>query len=193
MKKKMGLFALGLSMALFSGCGSVDDVVNDLVDDQIEEQVDQIEDQVDQVEDQVDQVLLNTPTEVTKNIVGNWLTACVTTDSGSEIERLIFEAAGTGQYKSGYFSAPGCNDADAIGSEEDTFNYTIGEATTGSNGEAAVELDYGVSGETYYSMVNFATVDKMNTATSDDGDTNDGGTPETRENVFESEWAFTRQ
>jgi len=186
MKKKMGLIALGLSMALLSGCGSDSDTVVDQV-------VDQIDDQVDQIEDQVDQVVLNTPAEVTKNIVGNWLSACVTTGSGSEIASLIFEAAGTGQYKSREFSTPGCNDANAISSEEDTFTYTIGEATTGSMDEAAVELDFGISGDAYYSMVHFSTVDKMNIATSDDGDTNDGETSETRENVFESEWALTRQ
>lgn len=176
MKKKMGLIALGLSMALLSGCGSSDDIIDNIVDDIVD-----------------DAGVLNTPVVVEKNIVGNWLTACITTGSGSEIERLIFDANGTGQYKSGEFSAPGCNDADAISSEEDTFNYTIGEATTGSKGEAAVELDYGVSGETYYTMVHFATVDNMNTASSEDDDINDGGTPETRENVFDSDYTFTRQ
>jgi len=177
MTKRMGLMALGLSMVLLSGCDSTDDIVNNIVDDIVD-----------------DTGVLNTPAVVEKNIVGEWLTACHSTDNGgSEIDRVIFVNDGTGQYEGAEYFTPGCNEADINERWEGTFTYTIGEATTGSAGEDAVELDIVVDDvENYYTMANFTTVDAFNMASSEDGDTNDGATLETRENVFH-DWPYTRQ
>ncbi len=178
--------ALGLSMALLSGCGSSDDIVDNIVDNTVDDIVSDTSDS-----------LLNTPTVVEKNIIGDWLNACESTDDGgSEIYRVIFNSDSTGEYKEAEFSAPGCNDADAIDSREGRFTYTIGDATSGSNGEDAVEVDFVMLDEgdaAYYTMVHFTTVDKFDMATSEDGDTNDGATPDTRENVFSSSYSYIRQ
>ena len=167
MTKNMGLIALGLSMALLSGCGSDSD--GDIGGGE---------------------VLQNSPAVVENNIVGDWLSACVAVGNGSEIERMILNDSGTGQYTWAEYSAPGCNDADIIDSEDDALTYTIGEATTGSEGEDAVEVNMQAPGIDYYSMVHFVTVDQMNIATGDDMD---GETPETRHNIFDSRWVLTRQ
>jgi len=186
MTKTMGLMALGLSMALLSGCGSSDDIVDNIVDNTVDDIVSDTSDS-----------LLNTPTVVEKNIIGDWLNACEPTDDGgSEIDRVIFETASTGEYKGAEFSAPGCNDADTIESWQGRFTYTIGDATSGSNGEDAIEVNLVLLDEgnaAYYTMLHFTTVDKFNMATSEDGDTNDGKTPDTRENVFSSSYTYIRQ
>ena len=187
MTKTMGLMALGLSMALLSGCGSSDDIIDDVVEDIVDDVVDTID----------PDTLLNTPAVVEKNIVGEWLTACIDTENGgSEIDRAIFANDGTGQYKGGEFSAPGCNDADGIDSWEGTFTYTIGEATSGSAGEDAVELDIVLVDEGnagYYAMAHFITVDSFNMSADDEENGLIGDTPETRSNVFRSGWEYTRQ
>lgn len=182
MKKSMGLMALGLSMALLSGCGSSDDIVNDIVDDIVE-----------------DTEVLNTPAVVEKNIVGTWSVGCVNDDDGSsESDIVILNADGTGGFEGAEYTAPDCNEADEGESWTGSFTYEVGEATVGSNDEAAVELNLevtedGVTGP-YYTMVRFTTADTWLMA--DDGDENaDADTPETREDIFEGneDYVYTRQ
>ena len=62
----------------------------------------------------------------------------------------------------------------------------MGEATLAESGEETVELDVVLSGEdNFYAMISFITKDKYLLSDSEDGDINDGQTPETRENVLE--------
>ena len=168
MTKKMGLMALGLSMALLSGCGSSSD------------------------EGTTDP---NTPDEVAKNIVGTWMTGCMEDDPGwFYVETLTFNANGTGSWEEKEYDAAGCNEADLTETESDNFTYEIGEATQGADGKDAVEID--VTGDQMgdlYTMVRFH-AGKLCFADSDEGDINDGTTPAKRENDFsEPWWPFTKQ
>ena len=189
MTKRMGLIALGLSMALLSGCGAVDDLVEKYTDE--EEYQEEYQEQQDEV--------LNIPSVVGKNIIGIWSQGCVNTlDGSSGSGTLIFSDAINGSYEGADYNAPGCNPGDEVDSWSGAFTYIIGEATKGAGGEDAVDLDLVLSesGNTmdYYTMVRFTAADKFIMA--DDGDENsDADTPETRENIFEGEekWEFTKQ
>jgi len=173
MTKKMGLMALGLSMALLSGCGSNND------DDG----------------GNGGGSTLNTPAEVEKNIVGSWSVGCINDKGGwSETDGAIFNADGTGDHQGAEYDAPGCNPEDEVDSWGGAFTYAVGEATTGSAGEDAVELDIHSEGWDYYTMLHFNDVDKYLMADGDE-DAGEGETPETRNSNFEDEadWIYIRQ
>ena len=184
MTKKMGLMALGLSMALLSGCGSDNDVVDSGVDSGV---------------DAGDSgsggdITLNTPAEVEKNVVGIWSVGCVNDDSDgtSGTDKVTLKDDGTGSYIGADYDAPGCT-GNVIDSWAGSFKYIIGEATTGAAGEAAVEVDLLEEGLDLYTMLHFTSVNTFMMASGgeDDGDS----TPETRSNDFASEadWVYTRQ
>ena len=168
MTKRMGLMALGLSMALLSGCGSDNDVDGGTGD----------------IGDTGDNTTLNTPAEVTKNIVGTWDEGCTEYDGGSETSLLVIND-NKGTFNGSWYPSPDCS-GDAEDSWGGTFTYTIGEATKGSAGEDALELNLIISEdgdiENYYTMAHFYTVDKMGLAHNDDND--EENTPETRHNIF---------
>lgn len=170
MTKKMGLMALGLSMALLSGCGSDDNNTLPTPPAPVDP---------------------NTPTEVVKNIVGTWMTGCVNGDNDSWTDTLTLNADGSGLTKSADYDAPGCNPADEVDSSDEAFTYTIGEATIGSDGEVAVELDAEFEWGMHYTMVHFDAVLDLYVADSDD--INDGETPETRADDFDEDEPFTKQ
>ncbi len=183
MKTKIGLIALGLSIALLSGCSSSDSVVDSVVDPIVDPVVDPV-------------VNLNTPAEVEKNLVGIWNTGCVVDGDSSATDNLSLNADGTGTYASTEYSSPDCNPANEVDSDNGNFTYKVGEATQGSDGRESVEIDIvltDLGNEDYYTMIYFATVDSLQMASSNDGDINDGGTPETRENLFFEDWIHTRQ
>ena len=172
MTKKIGLMALGLSMVFLSGCGSSNN------DGGVTTPPD---------------TNLNTPAAVRENIVGTWMTGCVSDGDGSWKDALILNADGSGSFEGQEYSAIGCNEGDLVSEESANFTYTIGEATTGSEGEEAVEIDVALEGEDIYTMVHVTAVNTFQMAGSDEGDVNDGETPETRENRFYENEVFTRQ
>ena len=190
MTKTMRLMALGLSVVVFTGCSSVEDLVDEYVDDKEEEYQEEYQEQQDEV--------LNIPSVVGKNIIGTWSVGCVNNlDGSSESGTLIFDAI-NGSFAGAEYNALGCYGADEVATWAGTFTYAIGEATTGSTGEDAVELDVVLSenGNTkdYFTMVHFTAADKFIMA--DDGDDNaEADTRDTRENIFEGEekWEYTKQ
>ena len=140
----------------------------------------------------VDLTALNTPAEVEKNIIGTWSKGCRVEGAGSESDTFTFAADGTGSSRGTYYHTPGCNPEDKVDSWDNTFTYTIGESTTGANGEAAVEIDHVIleNGRiiNYYAMVHFTAVNQF--IIGDDEENDGSNTPETRANVFLSKDVF---
>ncbi len=193
MTKTMRLMALGLSVVVFTGCSAVDDLIDEYADDHEEEYQDEYQEHQDEYQDG----LLNIPVAVTKNIVGTWATGCVDDGDEWELETLIINENGTGSYVGKEYSAAGCNAGDEVvsGSENGMFEYAIGEATEGANGEDAVELNVFFPGDdAEYTMVRFTSVTQLMIADDGDEDSN-SDTPETRANIFAGEeaWAFNKQ
>jgi hypothetical protein len=167
-KSMMGLMPLGLCMALLLvGCGSSSDSTT-----------------------------ITTPTtqvEVAASLVGTWDTGCVD-EAGLDIwyiQNLKINADNTGLSDYREYSAAGCNAADEILTELQPLNYTVGNETTAADGDPAVNLDIGFSGDVLYTMVRFINADLLYVA--DKNLINDGLTPATRANDFSTSPALIRQ
>jgi len=166
-KSMMGLMPLGLCMALLVGCGSSSDSTTIPTP--------------------------TTPVEVAASLVGTWGTGCVE-EAGLDIWYILnlkINADNTGLSDYREYSAAGCNAADEILTESEPFNYTVGNDTTAADGDPAVNIDLGFSGEVYYTMVRFINADLLYVA--DESLSNDGLTPATRANDFSTSPALIRQ
>lgn len=166
-KSMMGLMPLGLCMVLLVGCGGGSDSTTTLPP--------------------------TTPGDVTASLVGIWNTGCVkdTVLDIWSIQNLKFNADNTGLSDYTEYSGAGCNAADEIVTESKPFNYTVGNETTAADGDPAVNLDLGFSGDVYYTMVRF--IDAYSLYIAEESSSKDGLTPDTRANDFSTSPAFIRQ
>lgn len=173
MTKKMRLMALGVSIALFTGCSAVDDLIEKYAGDDAE----------DTYEEYASNTI--TPAEVASRIIGTWDSGCGQEDGGtrSEWEILTFNADGTASMEQREYDAPGCNPANEVEHKIESFSYVIGEVTKDALNGDAVELD--ISGERdYYTMVGFT--DDFLYIADDNGFSAE--TPETRANNFNGDF-----
>ena len=128
MTNKMGLMALGLSMALLSGCGS-----SGGSDDP------------------------TAPVDVATKIVGTWLGDCHQNGVNDySLEQITFNADGSGMYYGSDYDVAGCDPQNVVESYDTTFDYTIGATVAAADGADAVELNLDAPGtDDWYTMVRF--------------------------------------
>lgn len=130
----MTLMALGLSAAMFTGCGggSSSDSAS--------------------TSSSTPSNIPATTVEAQARILGNWESACQGEGSSYRKSFLSF-AETTGNFSEKTYTANDCNDASLDSVQQDnSFSYTVGAAVKGANNEDAFEFD--LIGEEYM-MVRF--------------------------------------
>ena len=170
MTDKIKLIALGLSMVLFSACGS-----SGSSDDGTEG--------------------TDTVFEESNSIVGTWSSGCVNySDFGeSLLEIYSFNADGSGAYSFSEYDALNCNDADKILGQNTDISYTVGNDTIAKDGVSAQEF-YTLptaGGSAYYSMLRLDGSTLYIASSEEAG--RDGYTAETRENDFSDVYPYFKE
>lgn len=172
----MKLMALGLSAVLFTGCGTVDDLIEKYAPDDDEEEFDSS----------------MSAAEMQAYITDSWSTGCKNR-YGNVASSYIIEIAPAENGKIAItdkeYEGQNCRSTNEISSDTQIATVTVGEEMTAQDGWGANTLDFVFDDGAFYTMVRQVILDgrqSLAVAFEDDGDIMNGETVETRVDYFSS-------